>query len=529
MVKDALSRSYRCSKAFACRPPISKLQLNRNPVTQPSNEKRKLTVERLASTAIAHSLERSQIAKYHTKGGHGFTAEDANHLADVFHGNRAEVVGMNNEVNGADRIVNGLRIQSKYYQTAAKTVASAFASDSGLYRYAQQVLEVPKDQYDACVELMRKRIAAGKVPGFENPADAEKLIHKGTVTYKQAKNIARAGNIDSLVFDAKSQAVTSSYVLAISFTITFAHDYWHSRRIGDAAKSAANRSFLASGTALVTGVISAQVLRSRAAAVGVASVRRGVKNVTRSSIGRSAVQRLATGALGRAVYGAAAVSHVSKLLRTNAVAATVATVATAGPDFYKAAFDRSISWKQFTKNVSVNGFGIAAGSAGWLGGSAIGAAVGSAFPVVGTAAGGIAGGLLGAFGIGTAGSAAAKAVADKVVDDDSQAMLRLMQDEVQSLAFEYMLSEPEIEMLAKRVAATVTPDWLRQVYKEANGLSDDETTRRCLRNALRPEFDALAKARPRVTLPTESELSSFLSDIANAANDKQPESSSNDC
>ncbi|WP_430451808.1 hypothetical protein [Rhodopirellula europaea] len=498
-------------------------------MTQPSNEKRKLTVERLASPAIAHSLERSQIAKYHTKGGHGFTAEDANHLADVFHGKRAEIVGMNNEVNGAERIVNGLRIQSKYYQTAAKTVASAFASDSGLYRYAQLVLEVPKDQYDACVELMRKRIAAGKVPGFENPADAEKLIHKGTVTYKQAKNIARAGNIDSLVFDAKSQAVTSSYVLAISFTITFAHDFWHSRRIGDAAKSAANRSFLASGTALVTGVISAQVLRSRAAAVGVASVRRGVKNVTRSSIGRSAVQRLATGSLGRAVYGAAAVNHVSKLLRTNAVAATVATVATAGPDFYKAAFDRSISWKQFTKNVSVNGFGIAAGSAGWLGGSAIGAAVGSALPVVGTAAGGIAGGLLGAFGIGTAGSATAKAVADKAVDDDSQAMLRLMQDEVQSLAFEYMLSEPEIETLAKRVAATVTPDWLRQVYKEVNGLSDDETTRRCLRNALRPEFETLAKARPRVTLPTESELSSFLSDITNAANDKQPESSSNDC
>jgi hypothetical protein len=486
-------------------------------VTQPSNDKRKPAAERLASPAIAHSLERSQIAKYHTKGGHGFTAEDANHLADVFRGRRAEIIGINNEANGADRIVDGLRIQSKYYQTAPKTVASAFASESGLYRYAQQVLEVPKDQYDACVELMRKRIAAGKVPGFDNPSDAEKLIHKGTVTYKQAKNIARAGNIDSLVFDAKSQAVTSSYVLAISFTITFAHDYWHSRHVGDAAKTAANRSFLASGTALVTGVVSAQVLRSRAAAVGVATVRRGVKTVSRSSIGRGAVQRIASGSLGRAVYGAAAVNHVSKLLRTNAVAATVATVATAGPDFYKAALDRSISWKQFTKNLSVNGVGIAAGSAGWLSGSAIGAAVGSAIPIVGTAAGGIAGGLLGAFGIGTAGSAAAKALADRVVDDDSQTMLRLMQDEVQSLAFEYMLSEPEIETLVKEVAVTVTPEWLRQIYKEANGLEDDATTRRCLRDALRPNFDALTKARPKVTLPTETELSSFLSDVVNLA------------
>ena len=92
---------------------------------------------------------------------------------------------------------------------ASETVAAAFDSGSGNYRYEGQVLEVPKDQYEACVELMRKRIAQGKVPGFENPADAENIVQQGTVTYKQARNIARAGNVDSLVFDAKTQATST--------------------------------------------------------------------------------------------------------------------------------------------------------------------------------------------------------------------------------------------------------------------------------------------------------------------------------
>lgn len=65
-----------------------------------------------------------------------------------------------------------------------------------------QVLEVPRDQYETCVELTRDRIAKGKVPGFSNPEDAKKIVKQGTVTYRQARNIARAGNIDSLKFDA---------------------------------------------------------------------------------------------------------------------------------------------------------------------------------------------------------------------------------------------------------------------------------------------------------------------------------------
>ena len=114
--------------------------------------------EVLSAPLAAQSLERTQLSKYHTKGGHGFAAEDANNLADQLRGKNATVVGKTNELNGTDRIVDGVHVQSKYFKSPSETVAAAFDPQTGLYRYKGQVLEVPKDQYETCIELMRKRI-----------------------------------------------------------------------------------------------------------------------------------------------------------------------------------------------------------------------------------------------------------------------------------------------------------------------------------------------------------------------------------
>ena len=457
--------------------------------------------EALPAPLVAQSLERTQIAKYHTKGGHGFSAEDANNFADTIRGKDARVVGVSNELNGADRIVDGLQVQSKYFQNAAETVASAFDPSTGAFRYSGLVLEVPRDQYDACVELMRERISQGKVPGYENPADADTIVRKGTVTYKQARNIARAGNVDSLLYDAKTQAVTSTYVFAVSFAVTFAQSRWRGEDTKEATKEALGTALSAGGTTLITGIVSAQILRTKAAAIGVVSVRSGVKAVSGTTVGREAIHRIATGSLGKAVYGTAAVNHVSKLLRSNAVTAAIAAVATSTPDFYRAIFDRSISWRQFTKNVSVNIAGVAAGTAGWIGGAAAGAAIGSAVPVIGTAAGAFVGGILGALGGGIGGSAAAKAVADRVADDDSKPLIATLQDVLQELAFEYMLTESEVERIGEEAGKIVKPKWLRRLFKASNEGKDLDTLKRTIREEFEPRFEALVRTRPKVLLP----------------------------
>lgn len=479
------------------------------------NIDKKAASDALPAPLVAQALEKTQIAKYHTKGGHGFSAEDANNFADIVRGKRAEVVGISNELNGADRVVDGLRVQSKYFQSASETLAAAFDPSSGSYRYAGQVLEVPKDQYEACVEMMRDRIAQGKVPGFENPADAEKIIQQGTVTYKQARNIARAGNVDSLIFDAKTQAVTSTYVFAVSFAVTFAQDRWRGESTRDATKAALGSALSAGGTTLITGVVSAQVLRTKAAAIGVVSVRSGVKAISGTTVGREAVHRIAAGSLGKAVYGAAAVNHVSKLLRSNAVTATIAAIATSTPEFYRAVFDRSISWRQFTKNISVNGAGVAAGTAGWLGGAAAGAAIGSAVPGIGTAAGGVVGGIIGALGAGVGGSAAAKAVADKIADDDSKSLITMLQDEIQTLACDYMLTEDEFECIVSSVRKTAKPKWLRRMFKEAKKATDDTMLRRLVRSEFEPQFEAILRIRPKIALPSTEQVEMEILSLVN--------------
>jgi len=471
-------------------------------------------VDALPAPLVAQALEKTQIGKYHTKGGHGFSAEDANNFADTIRGKQAEVVGVSNQFNSADRLVDGIQVQSKYFQSASETIASAFDPSTGTYRYSGQVLEVPRDQYEACMKLMQERISQGKVPGYDNPKDADKIIQKGTITYKQARNIARAGNIDSLFYDTKTQAVTSAYVFAVSFAVTFAQCRWRGENTSAATKEALGTALSAGGTTLITGIVSAQILRTKAAAIGVVSVRSGIKAVSGTTVGREAIHQIAAGSLGRAVYGAAAVNHVSKLLRSNAVTATIAAVATSTPDFYRVIFDRSISWSQFTKNVSVNIAGVAAGTAGWIGGAAAGAAIGSAVPVIGTAVGGVVGGIVGALSGGIGGSSAAKAVADRLADDDSKPIITALQDELQELAFEYMLAESEVERIGKDAGSIVKPNWLRRMFKISNKGKDLDALKRAIRQEFELLFDSLVRERPKILLPPPEDVAVEVINLA---------------
>ena len=362
---------------------------------------------------------------------------------------------------------------------------------------------------------MRKRISEGKVPGFSNPADAEMIVKQGTVTYRQARNIARAGNIDSLMFDAKTQAVTSTYVFAISFAINFAHGRWSGQSTEEAMKGAFGPALAAGGTTLIIGVIGAQLLRTRAAAIGAIRVRDGLRAVSHTNIGRQAIHRIAAGSLGKPVYGAAATNHVSRLLRSNTITSVAATAVMTAPDFYRVAFDGSISWTQFTKNLSVNAAGVGGGVGGWMGGAAVGAAVGSAVPIVGTAVGGVVGGIAGALGGGIAGSRAAKAIADGMVEDDSKRMIRALQDEIQVLASEYMLTEDEVQRIASIVKETVNQDWLRAMFRETrNGSGKD--LRQFVRREFEPHFEALIQKRPKIVLPTPEQLEVETQRLVNA-------------
>lgn len=82
--------------------------------------------------------------------GHGVAAEYLNDRIDNLSGYDAIQLGNDNAKNGADRIVNGIEIQTKYYSTATRSVNAGFDDTTGMYKYIGKngkpmQLEVPKD------------------------------------------------------------------------------------------------------------------------------------------------------------------------------------------------------------------------------------------------------------------------------------------------------------------------------------------------------------------------------------------------
>lgn len=472
-------------------------------------------------SAIASHLEtNTQFQKYHNqRTGHGFAAEDANALNDTLHGKHVEKTGLSNELNGPDRIVNGMPIQTKYYESAKKTINAAFDPELG-YRYRGQQVEVPSDQYEECVKLMEDKIKAGNVFDengnlVKDPAKAKQLVKKGSITYEQARNIAKAGNIDSLIFDAKNNIISSSYIGGISFLISFARYKWNGYTNQDAVKGALIDALQSGGVAMLIGIASSQILRTRSAAAMTVLVRCGIKPLYGTAIGKSAIEAIARASLGKAVYGAAAVNYVSKLMRSNVVTSSVTTVIMTAPDFYRAAIARNISWAQFGKNLAVNVAGIAGGVGGWAAGAAAGAALGSVVPLVGTALGGIAGGLLGALGGGVGASKVAKTGLDQFIKDDSKEMIELLEQVAEDICMDYLLSEEEVTLFIEHIKSTVDASWLRTMYGAGK---TNFARKRFVKETLSEFCDTLLSRRKRIeTPPLElyyEEVSNFINGIA---------------
>lgn len=474
------------------------------------------------SEVASHLESNTQFQKYHnTRTGHGYAAEDANALNDLLRVNTVDKTGLNNDLDGPDRIVNGVPIQTKYWNTAYKTVNSAFDNTNG-YRYPGQQLEVPFDQYDECVKLMKDKISSGLVKDANGNTitdinKADELVKKGSITYDQAKNIAKSGNIDSLTFDAKNNVISSSYIGGISFLISFARYKWNGTDTKESIKLALIDGFQSGGVAMLVGVASSQLLRYKSAAAMTVLVRCGVKPLYGTTLGKSAIEAIAKASLGKAVYGAAAVNYVSKLMRSNLVTSAISTVVMTAPDFYRATISKNISWAQFSKNIVVNVAGVAGGVGGWAAGAAAGAAVGSFIPLIGTAVGGIAGGILGALGGGIGASQITKSGLDQFIKDDAQEMLELLEPVTENICVQYMLSEDEVGLLVEHIKKKVDVDWLRDMY----GYGDTHYERKRFAHKEFSEVcDGIVCRRERISLPSNemyhAEVNTFINEVANA-------------
>ena len=209
--------------------------------------------------------------KFHAEQGHGFAAERANNFYDQMHGKDAHIVGDDNAKNGADRMIktpNGnIYIQSKYCQTGNACVNACFEENGkGKFRYfadgKPMQIEVPSDKYDVAVQAMEDKIKNGQVQGVTDPEEAKNIIRKGNFTYEQAKSIAKAGNIDSIKYDAANGAVIATTAFGITTALTFAFNVWQGEDFSKSLELATYSGLKVGGTAFITTVLASQLSKA---------------------------------------------------------------------------------------------------------------------------------------------------------------------------------------------------------------------------------------------------------------------------
>ena len=437
--------------------------------------------------------------KFNTPRGHGFAAERANHLYDLLNGKDAAIVGDDNTKNGADRMVDGVNIQSKYCNTGSKCIHECF--ENGRYRYynadgSPMQVEVPSDKYDDAVKAMAERIKKGQVPGVTDPAKAKDIVRKGNFTYEQAKNIAKAGTVESITFDSVNGAIISAYAFGLSAALTFAVSMWKGDSSEESLKAAAAAGLKVGGTTFLTAVLTGQLQKS-----ALNGAFRVSSDAIVNMIGPKASQFLVNAfRTGKNIYGAAAMKSASKLLRGNIVTAAASVVVLSAFDVANI-FRGRISGAQLFKNITNTTATVAGGTAGWVGGASAGAALGSVVPVIGTAVGGFVGGVLGSFLGGSAANSVSSAVMDEFIEDDAKEMVAIIEDVFKDMAVNYLISESEAEEIADILKDIIDSDFLKDMYAS-------DYRYEFAKDALLPVFDTITMQRPKIILPDESDLCS---------------------
>ena len=356
-------------------------------------------VDAASASLSTKATESTQWRKYRNpKSSHGYVAEDANALYDRLHGRKVVKTGESNDPDGPDRIVDGVRIQTKFCKDAASTIHTSFNKHTGMYRYNGQVLEVPKDQYEEAVKLMAQKISEGKVEGVTDPAQASKMVKESPYTYKQSVRITKAGNLDSIKFDVMNQAGASLKSGAISTVTSFVDAKMRGESTVTALKSSAKQGACTAGKTMVTGVATQQILRTGAGRTVSAAAQKGIGKAIdatmKTQAGRKVIEKTASAIGGKAVSGAAAKQVLSRAGSTNVITAAVSFVVSAVPDTVRLCRNK-ISGKEYAIRTASNGAGLAGGTGGaWIG-SAIGTAI---CPGIGTAVGGFVGSMVGGIG-----------------------------------------------------------------------------------------------------------------------------------
>ena len=341
---------------------------------------------------------------------------------------------------------------------------------------------------------MEEKIKRGQINGVTNPEDAKKIVRKGNFTYNQAKNISKAGTVESITYDAANGAVIASSAFGVSAVLTFATSIWNGEDFDIALKNATYSGIKVGGTAFITSILASQLSKAglNSALVGSTEAIVGLMGPKASAVLVNAFKS------GSNIYGAAAMKSAAKLLRGNIITAGVTVVVLSSFDIANI-FRGRISGKQLFKNFANTTSTVAGGTAGWVGGAAIGSAI---LPGIGT----IIGGLIGSVGAGAVASKTTDAILGTFIEDDADEMVAIIEREFSNLAVDYLLNQKEAENIVNVLQYRLDGGTLKDMFASDNR---GEYARRILI----PMIEAEVSVREKIKLPTVDQFTNSLKTV----------------
>lgn len=386
--------------------------------------------------------DNSEILDIDGDSGHGYGAEYGNNTFDRLMGK--EVVNAAQQLDehgrqvkwGADRIVNGQNIQTKYYKSPSESVGACFEHKQAKYLNpdgSMMQIEVPRDQYQQALVEMQKRIDSGQVPGAKPGDPAERFVRKGAFTYNQSFNIAKAGTLESLSVDIVNGIISSTYACGISGAIIFATCIWNGKNPKEAAKISLQASLVSMGKSVLLYTLTMQLSRGQFANLfkphflkdGTRAGFKGINNPI-ANISNTLAEKISHSTLAKTSVGEA--MGLRTITGRAIISGTVIGIVTFGPDVVRALRGR-ISKQQLVKNTTVGATALA------------GASIGQALiPIP------IAGAMIGA----TVSGWVAKKTLDNFVEDDNTLMFQIFKEEFLDCAMQSRLSKSEFDTLVGR-------------------------------------------------------------------------------
>lgn len=430
----------------------------------------------------------------------GFLVEDYLTKMDKLNFKASKVVGNDLKTSGPDRQVNGQYIQTKYHRTAESTLGAAFDSE-GNYRYVGEdnikyQFEVPYEQYNEIKSSFKEKVRNGEVPNIKDEAQVDEIVKQGLLTHEQGVNLAKAGTIDSLKYDALTGSVMCLSVLGLSFVTSAFFTFLATKDIKYAVKEGLICATKSYGLSVLTYVATAQFMRTSLGNQMARSMwlTNGMKEGTVKNL--SSATRLIAGKEEIAKESIKSLrKELATTLNSTIISSLISFTVFSIPETIKLC-TRKISVSQYAKNLVKLGAGIVGGAVGSITAGSIAATAG----VTGAAgvAVGVVGSMTGAFAVG----AAVGVVADVLVEDDIIRYSRLFNAYVSHYVNEYMLIESEIDILLKKLG-NVDGKEFTKFFEKVHASKKQEQT---IKKFLTPYFEEIVTNREKFSLNDEQAI-----------------------